>query len=72
MFAAMMKCSLGDDVYDECDSVQKLERYVAKLCGHEAALFCSSGTMVSFREKIKIQKKPDVSPHNNMARRVWS
>ncbi|KAK3846709.1 MAG: pyridoxal phosphate-dependent transferase [Linnemannia gamsii] len=47
MFAAMMKCSLGDDVYNEDDSVKKLERYVATLCGHEAALFCSSGTMTN-------------------------
>jgi len=47
MFVAMMKSSLGDDVYDEDDSVKKLENYVATLCGHEAALFCSSGTMVT-------------------------
>ncbi|KAF9550292.1 Threonine aldolase [Mortierella hygrophila] len=47
MFAAMMKTSLGDDVYNEDDSVKKLERYVATLCGHEAALFCSSGTMTN-------------------------
>ena len=46
MFAAMMKASLGDDVYNEDDSVKKLERYVATLCGHEEALFCASGTMV--------------------------
>lgn len=46
MFAAMMKASLGDDVYNEDDSVKKLERYVATLCGHEGALFCASGTMV--------------------------
>ncbi|KAG0050990.1 Threonine aldolase [Gryganskiella cystojenkinii] len=45
MFAAMMKSSLGDDVYNEDDSVKKLERYVATICGHEAALFCASGTM---------------------------
>ncbi|KAG0077135.1 Threonine aldolase, partial [Podila epicladia] len=45
MFAAMMKASLGDDVYNEDDSVKKLERYVATLCGHEGALFCASGTM---------------------------
>ncbi|KAG0355040.1 pyridoxal phosphate-dependent transferase [Gamsiella multidivaricata] len=47
MFAAMMKASLGDDVYNEDDSVKNLERYVATLCGHEAALFCSSGTMTN-------------------------
>ncbi|KAK3818763.1 MAG: pyridoxal phosphate-dependent transferase [Benniella sp.] len=45
MFAAMMKASLGDDVFSEDDSVKKLEQYVATLCGHEAALFCASGTM---------------------------
>ncbi|KAG0310654.1 Threonine aldolase [Dissophora globulifera] len=47
MFAAMMKSSLCDDVYNEDDSCKKLERYVATLCGHEAALFCSSGTMTN-------------------------
>ncbi|KAF9575720.1 N-alpha-acetyltransferase 16, NatA auxiliary subunit [Mortierella alpina] len=47
MFAAMMTSSLGDDVYNEDDSVKKLERYVATLCGHEAAIYCSSGTMTN-------------------------
>ncbi|KAG0231136.1 Threonine aldolase [Actinomortierella wolfii] len=47
MFRAMMKSSLGDDVYNEDDSVKKLERYVAALCGQEAALYCSSGTMTN-------------------------
>ena len=46
----MMKSSLGDDVYNEDDSVKKLERYVAMICGHEAALFCASGTMVSIQK----------------------
>ncbi|KAF9357804.1 Threonine aldolase [Mortierella sp. NVP85] len=45
MFAAMMKSSLGDDVFNEDDSIKNLERYVATLCGHEAALYCASGTM---------------------------
>ncbi|KAF8982871.1 Threonine aldolase [Entomortierella lignicola] len=45
MFAAMMKSSLGDDVYNEDDSVKKLEHYVSLLTGHEAAIFCTSGTM---------------------------
>ncbi|ORY97079.1 pyridoxal phosphate-dependent transferase [Lobosporangium transversale] len=47
MFAAMMKASLGDDVYNEDDSVKTLEQYVATLTGHEAGLFCSSGTMTN-------------------------
>ncbi|KAK3811801.1 MAG: pyridoxal phosphate-dependent transferase [Benniella sp.] len=45
MFAAMMKSSLGDDVFNEDDSIKNLERYVATLCGHEAAIYCTSGTM---------------------------
>ncbi|KAG0222116.1 Threonine aldolase [Mortierella sp. GBA43] len=45
MFAAMMKSSLGDDIFNEDDSVKTLERYVATLCGHEASLYCASGTM---------------------------
>ncbi|KAF9939319.1 Threonine aldolase [Modicella reniformis] len=45
MFAAMMKSSLGDDVFNEDDSIKALERYVATLCGHEAAIYCTSGTM---------------------------
>ncbi|KAF9435767.1 Threonine aldolase [Entomortierella beljakovae] len=45
MFAAMRGSSLGDDVYNEDDSVKKLESFVAQLTGHEAALFCCSGTM---------------------------
>lgn len=49
----MMKSSLGDDVFNEDDSVKTLERYVATLCGHEAALYCASGTMVM---------SPDLSP----------
>ncbi|KAF9297049.1 Threonine aldolase [Mortierella antarctica] len=47
MFEAMMKSSLGDDVYYEDDSVKALEKYVATLCGHQAALYCSSGTMTN-------------------------
>ncbi|ORZ04669.1 pyridoxal phosphate-dependent transferase [Lobosporangium transversale] len=47
MFAVMAKASLGDDVYNEDDSVKALERYVAILCGHESALYCASGTMTN-------------------------
>ncbi|KAF9570357.1 Threonine aldolase, partial [Lunasporangiospora selenospora] len=43
----MSRSSLGDDIYNEDDSIKKLERYVAALCGHEAALFCASGTMTN-------------------------
>ncbi|KAG0328008.1 Threonine aldolase [Podila humilis] len=47
MFEAMMKSSFGDDVYYEDDSIKALEKFVATLCGHEAALYCASGTMTN-------------------------
>lgn len=45
MFAAMRECHLGDDVYNESATTQELEQHIAELCGKEAGLFCSSGTM---------------------------
>ncbi|KAG0365717.1 pyridoxal phosphate-dependent transferase [Gamsiella multidivaricata] len=47
MFAVMQGASRGDDVYEEDDSVQSLEAHVANLTGHEAGLFCASGTMTN-------------------------
>ncbi|CAG8574633.1 7268_t:CDS:2 [Dentiscutata heterogama] len=47
MFEAMIKASKGDDVYGEDESTNDLESYVAKLTGHEAALFTVSGTMAN-------------------------
>ena len=39
---AMMRAKLGDDVFGDDPTVQKLERYVAELTGKEAALFVPS------------------------------
>ncbi|KAI9264923.1 pyridoxal phosphate-dependent transferase [Phascolomyces articulosus] len=47
MFEIMKAASRGDDVFQEDRSVKELEEYVANLCGHEAALFCASGTMTN-------------------------
>jgi len=54
MFAAMTKSSLGDDVFNEDDSIKNLERYVATLCGHEAAIYCTSGTMVKKKKGFMV------------------
>ncbi|KAF9149504.1 Threonine aldolase [Linnemannia schmuckeri] len=43
----MLSASRGDDVYEEDDSVRSLEHHVAQLTGHEAGLFCASGTMTN-------------------------
>jgi threonine aldolase len=45
MRAAMAGAEVGDDVFDEDPSVQRLERRIADLLGKEAALFVPSGTM---------------------------
>ncbi|KAG0277033.1 Threonine aldolase [Linnemannia gamsii] len=43
----MLNASRGDAVYEEDDSVSSLESHVAQLTGHEAGLFCASGTMTN-------------------------
>jgi threonine aldolase len=45
MMDAMMKASVGDDVFREDPSVNLLENKMAGLFGMEAALYCASGTM---------------------------
>jgi len=45
MRRAMAEAEVGDDVYGEDPTVQRLERRAAELLGMEAALFVPSGTM---------------------------
>ena len=45
MRAAMAAADVGDDVYGEDPSVNRLEEQTADLFGHEAAVFVPSGTM---------------------------
>jgi threonine aldolase len=45
MREAMARAELGDDVYGEDPSVNRLERMAAALMGKEAAMFVPSGTM---------------------------
>jgi len=45
MLAAIQKCSLLDDVFNEDVTTIDLEAHCAKLCGLEAGLFVLSGTM---------------------------
>ncbi|KAF7722613.1 Threonine aldolase [Apophysomyces ossiformis] len=47
MFEVMKAASRGDSVFEEDQSVKELEGYVAEKCGHEAGLFCASGTMTN-------------------------
>jgi len=54
MLQAMMEAPLGDDVFHEDPTVNALESKVAGLFGHEAALFCPSGTMTN-QIAVKVQ-----------------
>ena len=45
MLQAMTAAPLGDDVYAEDPTAIELEQRVARLLGHEAGLFCVSGSM---------------------------
>ncbi|MBA2767968.1 MAG: low specificity L-threonine aldolase [Sporichthyaceae bacterium] len=47
MRAAMVAAPVGDDVYGEDPTVNELERRVAELLGHEAALFTPTGSMAN-------------------------
>lgn len=47
MREAMAVAEVGDDVYGEDPTVNALEAEVAALFGHEAALFCPTGTMAN-------------------------
>ncbi len=45
MRRAMAEADVGDDVYGEDPTILALERRVAELLGHEAGLFCPTGSM---------------------------
>ncbi|MEJ7840224.1 MAG: low-specificity L-threonine aldolase [Rubrobacter sp.] len=47
MRRAMMEAPLGDDVFGEDPTVNRLEEYVADLLGKEAAMYAPSGTMTN-------------------------
>jgi threonine aldolase len=47
MRRAMARAAVGDDVFGEDPTVNRLEEYVAELLGKEAAIYCPSGTMTN-------------------------
>jgi threonine aldolase len=57
MFAAMAAAEVGDDVYGEDPTVNRLEAKVAALLGKEAALFVPSGSM-SNQVAVKTHTQP--------------
>ena len=57
MLDFMMKAEVGDDVFQEDPSINQLQEYAADLFGHEAGLFCPSGTMTN-QIAIKCHTQP--------------
>ena len=57
MLEAMFKAPVGDDVFGEDPSVNRLESMSAEMFGMEAALFCPSGTMTN-QIAIKCHTQP--------------
>jgi threonine aldolase len=57
MLEAMFNAAVGDDVFGEDPSVNKLEAMSADMFGMEAALFCPSGTMTN-QIAIKCHTQP--------------
>ena len=47
MLNAMLKASVGDDVFGEDSTVNLLEKRMADLFGMEAALWCVTGTQAN-------------------------
>lgn len=57
MLEFMMKAPLGDDVFAEDPTMNKLQNFAADLFGMEASLFCPSGTMTN-QIAIKAHTQP--------------
>jgi len=57
MMDAIMKAEVGDDVFGEDPTINKLQEKAADLFGFEAGLFCPSGTMTN-QIAIQVHTKP--------------
>jgi len=57
MLDYMFKAEVGDDVWEEDETVKELEKRLANDFAMEAALFCPSGTMAN-QIAIKVHTKP--------------
>ena len=57
MLEAMMQAEVGDDVYKEDPSVNRLEEHIAELFGMDSALYFPTGSMTN-QAAIKIHTQP--------------
>ena len=59
MRAVMAEAPVGDDVYGEDPTVLELERRTAALLGHEAGLYCATGSLANVRRLLTIYDTQD-------------
>jgi threonine aldolase len=57
MREAMFRAPVGDDVFGEDPTVNALEERLASLFGHEAGLYCPSGTMTN-QIAVRVHTRP--------------
>jgi threonine aldolase len=57
MLQAMQNAKVGDDVFGEDPTIHELEEKAAAIFGHEAGLFCPSGTMTN-QIAISVHTRP--------------
>ncbi len=57
MLHAMMQAEVGDDVFGEDPTINALQEKAATIFGHEAGLFCPSGTMTN-QIAIQVHTRP--------------
>ncbi len=70
MRAAIAAAEVGDDVYGEDPSVNRLQAIVAELSGQQAALFVPTGTMAN-QIAIKVQTQPGESMISGARAHNW-
>jgi threonine aldolase len=68
MRQAMARADVGDDVYGEDPTVNRLQEMVSAMFGKKAALFVPSGTMGNQLAKKSSSKAPRISSGMNKAR----
>lgn len=66
MLEAMLSAEVGDDVFGEDPTINLLQQQTAAIFGHEAGLFCPSGTMTN-QIAIQVHTRPgdEVICHEN-------
>lgn len=72
MRRAMAEAEVGDDVFSEDPSINKLQEQAAEMLGHEAGLLTSSGTMSNLLATLAYCNHGDEIVMGNQAHMFWN